>query len=155
MPLLPRFLAGLALAAPIALYAQSVITTVPTGDTARAVAVNTATNRVYVTNEFSNNVSVLDGGSGAILATVPTGPRPQYIAVNPATNRIYVSNGGDSSQTVIDGASLATTSLASGGNGPFEVDVARNQVYMVRLGNNDEVTRIDGAKNTWYTMATD
>lgn len=155
MPLLSRALAGLALAAPLALHAQSVITTVPTGNTPRAIAVNAATNRVYVTNEFSNNVSVLDGASGAVLATVPTGPRPQYIAVNPATNRVYVSNGGDSSQTVIDAATLATTNLPSGGNGPFEVDVARNQVYMVRLGNNDEVTRIDGTSNTWYTMATD
>ena len=152
---LPLALARLVLAAPLAASAQSIVATVATGNTPRAVAVNTATNRVYVTNEFSNNVSVLDAATGTLVATVPVGPRPQYVAVNPVTNKAYVSNGGDSSQTVIDGATFATVNLATGGNGPFDVDTTRNQVYMVRLGNNDEVTRIDGAANTWYTMATD
>jgi YVTN family beta-propeller protein len=152
---LPLAAACLALAAPLAASAQSVLATVPTGATPRAVAVNPTTHRVYVANEFSNNVSVLDGTSGAVIATVPVGPRPQYIAVNPATNKVYVSNGGDSTQTVIDGGTLATQNLATGGNGPFDVDTARNRIFMVRLGNNDEVTVIDGAKNTWYTMATD
>ncbi|HZZ91750.1 MAG TPA: YncE family protein [Usitatibacter sp.] len=148
-------LAVLAVAVPLAAPAQSVVATVATGSTPRAVAVNAATNRIYVANEFSNAVTILDGASNAILGNVTVGSRPQYIAVNAATNKVYVSNGGDSSQTVIDAATLATVNLPSGGNGPFEVDTARNQVYMVRLGNNDEVTRIDGATNTWYTMATD
>ena len=155
MRLLPLALTSLALAAPLAAPAQSIIATVPTGNTPRAVAVDAGANRVYVTNEFSNSVSVLDAATGALVATVAVGPRPQYVAVNPVTHKVYVSNGGDSSQTVIDGATLATLNLPTGGNGPFDVDAARNQVYMVRLGNNDEVTRIDGAKNTWYTMATD
>lgn len=154
MRLLPLALAGLALAAPLAVPAQAIVATVATGATPRGVAVNAATKRVFVTNEFSNNVSVLDATSGALVATVPVGPRPQYVVVNPVTNKIYVSNGGDSSQTVIDGATLATVNLPTGGNGPFDLDTTRNQVYMVRLGNNDEVTRIDGATNTWYTMAT-
>jgi len=155
MRLLPAALASLVLALPFAAPAQSIVSTVPTGSGARAVAVNAATHRVYVANEFSNNVSVLDGATGAIVATVPVGARPQYIAVNAVTNKVYVSNGTDASQTVIDGVTLATMTLPTGGSGPFDIDTARNQVYMVRLGNNDEVTRIDGASNTWYTMATD
>jgi YVTN family beta-propeller protein len=155
MRLLPPALASLALAVPFAAPAQSILATVATGSGARAVAVNTATNRAYVANELSNSVSVIDGATNAVVATVLVGPRPQYIAVNPITNKVYVSNGGDSTQTVIDGATLATVNLPSGGNGPFEIDATRNQIYMVRLGNNDEVTRIDGADNTWYTMATD
>jgi YVTN family beta-propeller protein len=134
--------------------AQAVLSTIPLGNSPRAVAVDAARNKVYVANEFSNSISIVDGVTGAVT-TVAVGQRPQYITVNPATNKVYVSNAGDSSQTVVDGTTLATVNLPTGGNGPFDVDTVRNQVYMVRLGNNDEVTRIDGATNTWYTMATD
>lgn len=134
--------------------AQSVSATLPTGPGARGVAVNPATNRIYVVNEFSNDVTVIDGATNA-TARLPVGPRPQYVTVNPNTNRIYVSNGGNSSQTVIDGATLATTTLPTSGNGPFVVNSATNKIYMLRLGPTDEVTIIDGITHNWYSIATD
>jgi YVTN family beta-propeller protein len=150
-----RLLAALAIACfPFCAQAQAVLSTIPLGSGPSAVAVDATRNRIYVANEFSNSVSVVDGVTNAV-STILVGKRPQYIAVNPVTNRVYVSNGGDSSQTVIDMNTLATITLASGGNGSFEIDTARNQIYMVRLGNNDEVTRFDGATNTFYSMATD
>jgi len=96
----------LTLLASLASFAQSVRAPIATGDTPRAVAVNPVTNTAYVINEFGNNVSVVDGSSGAVKATVPVGNRPEYIAVNPQTNRIYVSQG-DASLTVIDGSTIA------------------------------------------------
>jgi len=134
--------------------AKSVIANVPAGNTPRAVAVNTATNRVYVANEFSNDVTVIDGATN-IVTTVPVGPRPQYIAVSAATNRIFVSNAGDATLSVIDGSTLAVKTLPIGGNGPIAINERRNQIYVVRLGTADEVTIVDGAKLTWYTAATD
>jgi YVTN family beta-propeller protein len=133
--------------------AQSVVRTIPTGAEPRAIAVNGVTNKIYVANELSNSVTVIDGATQA-TTSVSVGNRPQHIAVNTATNRIYVSNG-DSSQTVIDGATLRTTMLPTGGNGPMVVSEATNSIYLLRLGNTDEVTRIRGADHTWHTMATD
>jgi YVTN family beta-propeller protein len=148
---LPAIAAGmLCVAWPSA--AQTVIAQIAAGAEPSSIVLNLATNRVYVANELSNNVTVIDGATHA-TATVAVGPRPQYITVNPATNRIYVSNGGDSSQSVIDGATNAVTRLPTGGNGPFAVNASTNRIYMVRLGNADEVTNIDGATHTWYTMA--
>jgi YVTN family beta-propeller protein len=120
----------------------------------RAIAVNPATNRIYVANELTNDVTVIDGATHA-TATVAVGARPQHIAVNPVTNRIYVSNGGSSSQSVIDGATLAVTHLITGGNGPFVINTVTNKIYMLRLGPTDEVTIIDGATHDYYSIALD
>lgn len=111
--------------------AQSVTATIPAGDSPRGIAVNPATNKVYVVNELSNDVTIIDGATNA-TATVAVGPRPQYIAANPSTNRIYVSNGGNSSQSVIDGATRAVTPLPTGGNGPFVVNPATNKAGIPR-----------------------
>jgi YVTN family beta-propeller protein len=124
------------------------------GQDPSAIAVNPATNRIYVANESSNSVTVIDGATHA-TQTVAVGQRPQHIAVNPASNRVYVSNGGDSTQSVIDGATLAVLRLPTGGNGPFAINAQTNKVYMVRLGNNDEVTAIDGATHTWHSYGID
>ena len=151
---LPRLLAaGAAIAFGSHCAGQS-IATIPAGTDPSGIAIDVAGNRIYVANEFSHSVTVIDGGTHA-AQTVAVGPRPQYIAVNPATRRAYVSHGGDSSQMVIDPATLAVTRLATGGNGPFVINPATNRIYMVRLGNNDEVTAIDGATNTWHSLAID
>lgn len=134
---------------------KSVLATVTAGSEPRAIAVNAAANRIYVANELSGDVTVIDGASNAVVATVAVGPSPQYIAVSPATNRVFVSNAGDATLSVIDGATLAVRTLAIGSTGPVAVNERRNQVYVVRTGNADEVTLVDGTALTWYTAATD
>ncbi|HET7731533.1 MAG TPA: YncE family protein [Usitatibacter sp.] len=133
--------------------AQSVAATVAAGSDPRAIAVDPVRNRIYVANEFSNDVTVLDG---ATLATtrVAVGRRPQHIGVNTTTNRIYVSNGTDASLSVIDGNTLAVTTLPTGGAGPILVDESINRIYVIRLGVADEVTYVNGNDHTWYTIAT-
>ena len=128
--------------------------TIATGADPSGIAIDAAMNRIYVANEWSHTVTVIDGVTHA-AQSVAVGPRPQYIAVNPATHRVYVSHGGDSSQMVIDPATLAPTRLPTGGNGPFAINANTNRVYMVRLGNNDEATVINGATHTWYSIALD
>ena len=66
----------------------------PGGGTPAGVAVNPTTNRIYVANQWSNNVSVIDGATNTVVATVPVGTCPEDVAVNPSTNRIYVANSG-------------------------------------------------------------
>ena len=40
------------------------------------MAVNPTTNRIYVANYDSNNVSVIDGASNTVVATVAVGSQP-------------------------------------------------------------------------------
>ncbi len=57
------------------------------------VAVNPATDRVFVTNSASNNVSILDGDSNNVVGTQAVGTFPYGIAVNPTDGAVYVGNG--------------------------------------------------------------
>lgn len=57
------------------------------------VAVNPATDRVFITNSASNNVSIVDGDSNAVVATQAVGQFPYGIAVNPTDGAVYVGNG--------------------------------------------------------------
>ena len=87
----------------------------------RAVAINPVTNKIYVANVNSANVTVIDGANNT-TATVPVGTTPFAVAVNPVTNKIYVANSGSSNITVIDGANNSVTNVAAGIN-PFAVAV--------------------------------
>ncbi len=78
---------------------------IPVGDGPIAVAVNEATNRIYVANYGSNSVSVIDGATGNLIGSpIAVGDAPDAVAVNEATNRIYVANLDSGSVSVIDGA---------------------------------------------------
>lgn len=153
-----RFLGSCLLAAgllgALPAHAQSVIGTIAAGAEPRALAVDMAANRVYVANEGSGTVTVVEGDSGA-TREVAVGRRPQHIAVNPATGRVYVSNASDSSLSVIDRATLGASTLPIGGTGPIVIDETINRIYVVRTGKADEVTYVDGNANAWYTIATD
>ena len=50
--------------------------------------------QVYVTNERSNNVTVIDGTSFAALATFPVGKRPRGIHASPDGKLVYVAVSG-------------------------------------------------------------
>ena len=66
-------------------------TTVSVGTDPYAVAVNPVTNKIYVANNRSNNVTVIDGATNS-TTTVSVGTGPVSVAVNPVTNKIYVAN---------------------------------------------------------------
>jgi YVTN family beta-propeller protein len=85
----------------VASSGPTVIATIPVGSWPWAVAVNPPTDRVYVANVGSFNVSVIDGGSNTLQATVPVGTQPCGVTVNPTTNLIYVANYGDDTVSVI------------------------------------------------------
>lgn len=113
-----------------------------------AVAVNSATNRVYIANADSDSVTVLEdtGGGGVVaVANVATGTTPYAVAVNSLTNRIYVANADSDTVTVIDGATNSTIEVETGSL-PMAIAVnpATNKIYVANLGS-DTVTVIDGA----------
>jgi len=131
--------------------AQTLITTISTGGYPIAVGVNGTTNKIYVANQNSSNLTVIDGATYS-TTTVMTGTYPAGVAVNSATNKIYVANG-NGSVTVVDGATNHTTTI-SVGNDPIAIAVnsITNKIYVANYyGNN--VTVIDGATNHTTTVA--
>ena len=76
--------------------------TITVGTNPAAVAVNSQTNTVYVANEGSNSVSVIDGATNTVTTTITVGSNPYGVAVNETTNTVYVANEGSNSVSVLD-----------------------------------------------------
>ena len=140
------------IAAPSSLAtAQTLLTNVPVGAYPIAVAVNSRTNKIYVVNQNSNNLTVIDGATN-LSETVPTGVAPTALAINAVTNKIYVANANSSSVTVVDGASNHTASVSTGSY-PIAIDVnpVTNRIYVTNYTANT-LTVIDGVTNETTTI---
>ena len=65
------------------------------GGDPEAIAVNAATNKIYILNPGNGTVTILDSKSGT-LRNIPVGlgipPCPYCIAVDAMNNKIYVAN---------------------------------------------------------------
>lgn len=128
------------------------VTTIPVGHDPYDIAINPATNRIYVPNGLDNTVTVINGATNA-TTTVPVGIGPVAAAANPVTNKIYVLNAGDNTVTVIDGTNNATTAVATGGTQPFAIAVnpATDTIYVVDFGG--ILTEINGITNAATTVS--
>lgn len=114
------------------------------------VAVNLATNKIYV-SDFNTNVYSIDGASNTILKDISVPVGIENLAVNPVTNRVYVAteNNFFGHVLVIDGRSDAVIATVQDGgqlSANVAVDPARNLIYV-----SDEfgtVSVLNGASNT-------
>jgi YVTN family beta-propeller protein len=103
------------------------------------IAIDAAANLVYVANEGSNTVSILDGGVGNVLATVQTGTTPTAVLVDPARCAAYVSNFGSGTVSVIQpslngpAVCLSTGSLVFG-RVPVASTSAPQTVLLTNIG---------------------
>jgi YVTN family beta-propeller protein len=92
--------------------------------------------RVYVTNETSGDLTVIDAGTQAVIATAPLGKRPRGIQVSPDGKSLYVAlSGSPPAPPGVDEKSLPPPDRTADGIG--EVDVATNKVKRVIHAGND------------------
>lgn len=132
-----------------------VLATIPVGNAPVQVAVNQATNMVYVANFLSSDVTVIDGATNStITVTDPNASGPYDVAVNPATNKIYVPNFDSGTVTVIDGNSNTTTTVRDPNAGCPAFAAVNLQTNMIYVTNwcSDNVTVINGANNSTTTV---
>ena len=82
------------------------------GAGARGIAVDEASNTVYVANTVDDTVSVIDGsrcnagvhtGCGKRAAVAFVGSSPRRVAVDELTSTVYVTNAGSNSVTMLNG----------------------------------------------------
>ena len=95
-----------------------------------SVAINSDTNRIYVTNSGSGNVSVIDGNTDEVVATVPVGDLPYTITVNRASNKIYVSRTFSDVTVIIDGTTNVPTTVKAGVGDAVAAESLDNSTYM-------------------------
>src|SRR5262249_58174409 len=67
-----------------------------------AVAVDVNTDKIYVANQASGNISVIDGATNLVADSMPAGRSPVALAVDQDRGILYVVNRGDNSVLTID-----------------------------------------------------
>jgi YVTN family beta-propeller protein len=112
------------------------------------VAVNPNTKKVYVANEYSNTVSVLDTETDKVKSSIKVGIFPYGIDINPLNNRVYVTNRGSNTVSVIDGSINSKLADITVGKSPVGVVVnpSANWIYVTNL-NDGTISVIDGISN--------
>ncbi|MES2605243.1 MAG: beta-propeller fold lactonase family protein, partial [Pseudomonadota bacterium] len=87
---------------------------------------------VYVTNEDSNNVSIIDGASNAVLATVDVGKRPRGLKVSPDGTRLYVAvSGAPKCPPTMDDEECEKLEVDLSADGIAEVDTTSHMLLRV------------------------
>lgn len=143
-------------------HAQTLVTDIPVAGTPSGVAVDPASNRIYVSlgTSTGDSVAVIDGTTNTVIDTISV-PQAFVIATNPTNGRVYTA-GCDFGQTpvscgvtVIDGRTdtiittlpINTPSPSIGLQG-IAVNPATNRIY-VADDNNFKVHVINGSTNTF------
>jgi YVTN family beta-propeller protein len=116
------------------------------GQNPDGVGVDSATNLIYVANEFSNTVSVVDGSSNNVVAMVNVGVDPKGVDVNSITNRIYVGNSGSGTVSVINGSNdnVITTVNVGSNLQSIVVNPITNLIYAAC---SETISVINGSNN--------
>lgn len=124
----------------------TLVTTVAVGTHPVGVAVNAETNRIYVANDNSLSVSVVDGATNTVVAAIPVGGNPFFVAVNSRTNRVYVTGYGG--VTVIDGATNEVVAkVAIVGASRYDGVAVNEETNRVYAAANGQLAVLDGATN--------
>jgi YVTN family beta-propeller protein len=116
---------------------------VSTGSMPDAVAIDEATNRIYVANYAGDSITVIDGATMKSVATVAVGTHPQALAADGKRHRVFVANTHSDNVTVIDSGNRVVATLPGGGN-PYAVaiDSDSGNAYVANYGSNP-VTKLD------------
>lgn len=95
--------------------------------------------KIYVTNEVSGNLSIIDSGNSNLLATVPLGKRPRGIHSSPDEKTLYVAlSGTPIAGPDVDESTLPPPDKSADGIGIF--DVAQRK--LIRTIPEDPIRRI-------------
>ena len=127
------------------------------GSAPHGIAVDHSTDLIYVTNQESDSITVIDGRTQIVVnKNIPVGTFPHVVAVNPITDKIYVTNWGtvdinSSIVSVIDGTTNRVIAKVPTGNSPHSV-VVNPKTNMAYVSNEDDntVSVIDG--NTYKVV---
>jgi YVTN family beta-propeller protein len=108
---------------------DKVIGNIPVSGEPAYVGINTLKKSVYVSNQFSSSLTIIDEDENDITATVPLGggsnvSEPEGVAVDPFTNRIYVTNFKPAGVVwMIDGRTNTVGATIPVGSSPFGLAV--------------------------------
>src|SRR5256884_2620857 len=104
--------------------------------------------RVFVTNEKSDDVTVIQADTGTVLKTLAVGKRPRGVTASADGKRVYVANSNSDSLSIIDAAGLTVIGTLPAGRDPEGLTFNRDGTLLYVVNENDSaVTVIDVASS--------
>ena len=103
-----------------------------------AAAVESATHRVFVTDQANNELVVFDGVSNTIIRTVEVGSHPTAVAVDPIDHKVFVANSLSSNISVIDSTTYAVLGSIPVGGSPDSLAFVPRDATLYVAGATDE-----------------
>ena len=106
------------------------------GDFPRTLEYNPGNNNIYVANQLSGDVSVIDSSTNTVIKTVDVGQHLQDLEYNPSNGYIYVANQGSNDVSVIDSSTNTVVATVGVDNGPLslEYNPSNNNIYTANEG---------------------
>ena len=111
---------------------------------ASSTSLAAGTGYIFVSNEASNNVTVIDGESFEVVKTIETGERPRDMRWNADKTKLLVAASGDDRIEVIDVATLEVAGTIEAGEDPeiFHLDPS-GKILVAANEDDNEVTVTD------------
>jgi YVTN family beta-propeller protein len=102
------------------------------------MALPAAANRVFVSNEKGNDVTVLDSDTLEVIGTYPVGARPRGITISPDGKELYVCTSDDDLVRVFDPATMKELHTLPSGPDPelFVLHPSGNPLYIANEDDN-------------------
>jgi YVTN family beta-propeller protein len=139
-----------------------VIATIPVGSFPDGIVVSPDSSTVYVSDEFTDTVSVIDGVTNTLTATIPVGPVPGSLAITPDGLTLYVLLQGIDGVQVINtatktagtvfGAGVTATQLAVSPDGKYLYSISQSGIEIVSTITNTFVAEIMTGSNPAYEI---
>jgi YVTN family beta-propeller protein len=124
--------------------------TIRVGQDPGGVAVSADSRSVYVANQGSHTLSIIDAATRKIRVTVPFAHPPRFVAVSPDGARVYVStyemNGSGSAVTAVDAVSGRVLGSVATGPKPFALAVGQDGRIWAPIHDAGRVEIIDGPR---------
>jgi YVTN family beta-propeller protein len=108
------------------LVARKLVGTLPSGQDPEAFDLSADGKTLYVSNEETAEMTVLDASSGAVRGKVAVGREPEGVAVRPDGKVVFVTSEQDGEVTVVDAATLAVLAHVPTGPRPRAVAFTRD-----------------------------
>lgn len=114
-------------------------------ESASGVAWDSANRNLYVANQGTNNVVVVDVDENKVIKDIPTGAGALNAVYDPVHALVYIANRGGATATVIDAETLEVVANLEAGTNANHVSVgAQGAVYLVNKAGHE---RADGTRH--------
>ena len=109
---------------------------------------------VYVTNENSDNLTIIDGATNQVVATTPLGKRPRGVRITPDGKTLYIAvSGSPAAPPGVDESKLPPPDKSADGIAVF--DAAQRKILKVLKGVSDPEQLAIGPNNKIYVASED